>query len=302
MRIVTRPDFDGIVCAVLLKEVFSIDVPIVWVEPGDIQNHRVPIKPGDILANLPYAPGCSLWFDHHHSNRMPETVPGLFRMAPSAAGLVFEYFRERYQRDFSELVQAADKIDSADLTMAEVFYPQAHPYLLLSMTLPGHSRREEAYWNHLVDLLRRLPIEAVLQDPLVKEHCDAVCSQNESYQQVLVSHTRCEAAVAVTDFRDFHPAPDGNRFLVYALFPQTNVHMKIRYDTRDPKLVAVSVGHSIFNKTCNVDVGTLLSHYQGGGHFTVGACRFPKEFADVYIPQILAALVENRDASVHDHR
>ncbi len=301
MRIVTRPDFDGIVCAVLLKEALSIDLPILWVEPGDIQNYRVQIEPEDILANLPYAPGCSLWFDHHHSNRMPEKVPGLFRMAPSAAGLVFEYYREQFRRDFTELVRAADKIDSADLTMAEVFCPQSHPYLLLSMTLPGHSRREEAYWNHVVERLRRNPIEAVLQDPLVKEHCDAVLAQNEAYQQLLLSHTRCEASVAITDFRDMNPAPDGNRFLVYALFPQANVHMKIRYDIQKPELVAVSVGHSIFNKTCRVDVGTLLSRYQGGGHFTVGACRFPKELAEEYLPQILAALVENRNEPAPAH-
>lgn len=294
MHVVTRPDFDGVVCAVLLHDALGIREPVLWVEPGDIQNNRIAIPPGSIIANLPYAPGCALWFDHHHSNRLDHAIPGLFRMAPSAAGLVFQYYEGRFHRDFTELVQAADKIDSADLSMAEVFCPESNPYLLLSMTLPGHSRKDEAYWNHLVDRLGQAPIEAVLSDPLVQAHCSAVLAQNETFQNLLLTHTRCEGSVAITDFRSLQPAPEGNRFLVYALFPQANVHMKIRYDARNPDLIAVSVGHSIFNKTCAVDVGMLLARYQGGGHFAVGACRFPKALAETYIPQILEALVRNR--------
>jgi hypothetical protein len=300
MRIVTRPDFDGIVCAVLLKDALQIEAPILWVEPGDVQKGRFAIDAHDILANLPYASGCALWFDHHHSNRMDRPVPGLFRMAPSAAGLVYEYYRDSLHRDYAELVRAADKIDSADLTMAEVFCPEAHPYLLLSMTLPGHSRKDTTYWNHLVELLLSQGISAVLADPLVRERCDAVVAQNGAYQKLLVEHTRCEASVAITDFRDLVPAPDGNRFLVYALFPQANVHVKLRYDVNDPNLLAVSVGHSIFNKTCRVDVGMLLQRYQGGGHYTVGACRFPRQFADAYVPKILEALIENSPGTPSD--
>ena len=117
MRIVTRPDFDGIVCAVLLYETVSIDQPIKWVSPNDMQQNRVEIKKGDIIANLPYNEHCSLWFDHHFSNQLRYPVAGLFRIAPSAAGIVYEYYQNTLQDRFAELVRETDKIDDAQLSL-----------------------------------------------------------------------------------------------------------------------------------------------------------------------------------------
>ena len=138
MRIVTRPDLDGVVCAVLLKDAEKITEPVKWVQPNDIQKGLVDIRQGDIIANLPYDERCSLWFDHHYTNRITRPFKGAFELAPSAARVIFKYYKQRLQRDYSELVNEADKIDSADLSMAEVLYPEKHPYLLLSMTIFGH--------------------------------------------------------------------------------------------------------------------------------------------------------------------
>ena len=89
MRVVTRPDFDGVVCAVLLMDALQIDASILWVQPSDMQHRRVEIQEGDVIANLPYHENCSLWFDHHYSNQPEGPVKGVFKIAPSAAGVVY---------------------------------------------------------------------------------------------------------------------------------------------------------------------------------------------------------------------
>ena len=220
MRIVTRPDFDGIVCAVLLYEAENVTQGVKWVEPSEIQKRQIQISPEDILANLPYQAPAGIWFDHHISNHCDDpTVGGLFRIAPSAAGLVFEHYQNRFSRDFKELVIQADKIDAADLTLNEVRQPEKHPYILLSMTVSGRDPADEFYWNHLVDLLRRLDMADVMADPLVMERCRQVEAQNIAYRDLLMAHTQVMGHVAVSDFRQIRTPPEGNRFLVYSLFP-----------------------------------------------------------------------------------
>ena len=120
MRIITRPDFDGVVCAVLLSDALKIEKPVKWAEPNAVQRGLVDIRKGDIVANLPYHDRCTLWFDHHYTNRIYRTFNGAFKIAPSAAGIIFEYYRDSFQRDYRELVAAADKIDAAELTLDEV--------------------------------------------------------------------------------------------------------------------------------------------------------------------------------------
>jgi len=293
MRIVTRPDFDGVVCAVLLYDAERIDDPIYWVEPNDLQQGRVQIRTGDIIANLPHHPNCSLWFDHHYTNRIREPFQGAFREAPSAARIIYDYYQTRLRRDYRELVKAADKIDSADLTREEVRHPEKFDEVLLSMTVTNLEEADEAYWNHLVGLLREKSISEAMQEPRVQNRCDRVVAENRIYEEKLLQHTRVDGQVAVTDFRELEKVPSGNRFLVYSLFPQCVVHMRIRYDARERDKIVVNVGHSIFNRQCRVNVGLLLSRFGGGGHPGAGSCRFPAEKADEYLPQIRAALVRN---------
>ncbi|MEW6078073.1 MAG: exopolyphosphatase [Thermodesulfobacteriota bacterium] len=293
MRIVTRADFDSVACAALLYDVLPIDRGINWVEPHQMQKKEAVIEADDVIANLPYHENCALWFDHHYSNRIDVPFKGLFRIAPSAAGLIYEYYHDRFSRDFSELSAQADKIDSADLTQEEVLSPESHPYLLLSMTINGHDRRDMPYWNDLVRLIWKQPIGEVMADDRVDKKCRAAIQENSRYRDFLEKYTRLVGPVAVTDFRSLGKAPTGNRFLVYSLFPESVVNMRIRYDSEKRNTILVSVGHSIFNRNCRVNVGDMLSRFEGGGHAAAGACSFDAAKADDYIPKIIDILVKN---------
>jgi oligoribonuclease NrnB/cAMP/cGMP phosphodiesterase (DHH superfamily) len=295
MRIVTRPDFDGVVCAVLLYDVLDITEPIKWVEPNDLQKGRVEIRKDDIIANLPYDQKCALWFDHHYTNRITTPFEGSFKIAPSAAGIIFEHYKEQFKNDFSALVQAADKIDSADLTLDEVLHPEKYNYIMLSMTISNGEEAEEAYWNLLVELLRKLDIQQVLEDPEIYKHCQSMLVQDEIYIAYLEENTKLIKHVAITDFRPFTKPPGGNRFLVYSLFPDSYVNAKIRYEDSTRKRVVVSVGHSIFNPQCNVNVGLMLAEFEGGGHPGAGSTRFQASKAKKYIPKILETLLKNKN-------
>lgn len=294
MRIVTRPDFDGIVCAVLLREALGVRDPVKWVEPGALQNGLVEIRKGDIIANLPYRDNCTLWFDHHYTNRIFRSFRGLFRIAPSAAGLIYEYYQDRYTRDYRELVAATDKIDAADLTLEQVLHPEKYDYVLLSMTVFNGDHSDEPYWNRLVELIGKYDIQTVLEDLDVKQHCKEVIQQNERYTGYLAENTRLEKNVTITDFRHLAPTPVGNRFLVYSLFPDSYVNVRIAYEDKDRQMVVVNVGHSIFNPACQVNAGLLLTDFDGGGHRGAASTRFHCRRAEEIIPQIIDALQQNK--------
>jgi oligoribonuclease NrnB/cAMP/cGMP phosphodiesterase (DHH superfamily) len=294
MRIVTRPDFDGVVCAALLHEVEDITEPVKWVEPNDMQTDRVEIRSTDIIANLPYNENCALWFDHHFTNRIDTPFEGTFKPAPSAARIIYEYYKGQFEKDFRLLVEAADRIDAAELSLDEVQHPEKYDWVMLSLTISNQDEPDEPYWNRLVDLVRRKEIAEIMADPEVSKRCEETVAQNRVYQELLKEHTRMQGPVAVTDFRPLGKAPAGNRFLVYALFPEAVVHARIRYDGKDRKRIVVNVGHSIFNRNCKVNVGLLLSEFEGGGHPGAGSCRFPTDKADAYLPQIIGTLVRNQ--------
>jgi len=293
MRIVTRPDFDGVVCAALLYEAEDITEPVEWAEPSDMQKGMIEIRPGDIIANLPYNERCSLWFDHHYTNTINKSFNGVFKIAPSAAGIVFGYYQNKLKQNYRELIKETDKIDSANLSMDEVLHPENYPYILLSMTISGRNKADRAYWNRVVDLIRRCEIGAIIKDQRVEERCRTVNSNNKKYKELLKKHTRIKNNVSITDFRSLNKTPDGNRFLAYSLFPESVVNVKIRYDDKERQIIALSVGHSIFNKNCNVNVGLLLSGFEGGGHHGAAACRFHVSKADDYIPEIIDILIKN---------
>lgn len=295
MRIITRADFDGVVCAALLYEAENITEPVKWVEPNDMQMGLVDVRAGDIIANLPYDDRCTLWFDHHHTNRIDTPFEGAFKIAPSAARVIFDYYKNSFRRDYTELIKQTDKIDAADLSMDEVLYPERYGVVLLSMTVLGRDGHEEGYWNRLVHLLRNSDIDEILENPEVKANCDAAKEKNKLYKDLLLQNTRVEEHISITDFRGFDKAPSGNRFLVYSMFPQTVVSVTIRYDDKDKKRLAVSVGHSIFNRSCNVNVGRMLTAFGGGGHRAAASCRFDAQKAEDYIPKIIRILLKNED-------
>nr|WP_299977860.1 exopolyphosphatase [Desulfobacula sp.] len=296
MRIVTRPDFDGIVCAVLICQAENIDTDIYWVEPSEIQTGKASILKGDILANLPYSPNCNLWFDHHISNKPQKDFKGGFEIAPSAAGVVYKYYKKQDKLDnhFDELVFHTDIIDSADLNQDQVRYPEKYPYIVLSMTIRNQDYKDVPYWNKLVGLLMGTDIDHVLEDLEVKKRCSRVVVENAAYKKHLLKHTKILHNISITDFRSLDTVPDGNRFLTYSLFPESIASVKIRFDGPEHKHVLLSIGHSLFNRQCHVNIGNLLARFGGGGHAGAGGCSLKSEVADNAIEQILEILFQNK--------
>ena len=296
MRLVTRGDLDGLTCAVLLSLNEEID-SISLIHPQDISDGRADIRPGDIIANLPYHPGCAMWFDHHlhtaTANIPAEAFRGVFAQAPSAARLVYKYYGgEAAMPQFAELVRETDRLDSANLAPADVLDPQS--YIKLGFTIDGRTGLGtfERYFLHLVELLRaETPISAILDDPAVKKRCDLLDSESERFCQELRGHSRVDGNVVVTDFRELDHAPIGNRFLIYALYPEINVSVRIHWGPNRafPMLL---LGHSIFRRTCRTNVGELAARYGGGGHQGAGSIPLMEE-PDQQIRMIVSELKAN---------
>jgi nanoRNase/pAp phosphatase (c-di-AMP/oligoRNAs hydrolase) len=274
MRLVTRGDLDGLTCAVLLTLNEDID-SIVLIHPQDITEGRADIRPGDVIANLPYHPNCEMWFDHHLHTATPHVPMGFkgrFAEAPSAAGLVYDYYGgESAMPQFAELVRETDRLDSANLTPGDVLMPER--YIKLGFTIDGRTGLGtfEKYFLHLVELLRSgASIDEVMKDPSVKKRSEMLDSESELFAAELRSHSRVDGNVVITDFRDLDHTPIGNRFLVYALFPEVNVSVRIHWGP-NRSFPMLLLGHSIFNRTCRTNVGELAARYGGGGHKGAGS-------------------------------
>jgi len=295
MRIVTRPDFDGIVCAALLMEVLDITEPVLWVEPVKINNREVEIKDGDILANLPYDERCSLWFDHHFTNSVNADFKGEFRLAPSAAGIIYDYYKDDFKKNFNKLIRETDRIDSARLTQEEILLPKTNPFVLLSFTIKGNNLVNEAYWNNVVKLIRTKEIEEIIDDTDVKLRIKMEIENDLRYKEYLIEHTTVEEGVSITDFRPFVSVPSGNRFLVFSLFPDTYANIKIRNSDDKDRKVILSAGHSIFNRKCRVHCGKLVSRFGGGGHFGAGSCSCDEAAFEKSKGIIISTLVQNAE-------
>jgi hypothetical protein len=234
---------------------------------------------------------------------------GGFRLAPSAARVVYEYYMEAGNRhkatgksDGEEgelflaserikfLLQDADKIDAGQLTREDVLNPQG--YVLVSMTTDGRYAEDEPYWLRIIDLLRDKSLEETMDDAEVKRRCQKVLAFQEKLRAILLANTTLKRNVIYVDLRQVHDLPDGNRFLLFTLFPQGNIAVKVSYDTQRADTTAISVGYNIFNKTATVNVGELLQRYGGGGHKVVGSCRVPNDKAEQAIQEIVAAVTE----------
>ena len=311
MRLVTRADFDGLVCGALVTKFEKID-SYLFVEPKFMQDGLVEVRSGDIITNLPYHPNCTLWFDHHITNTMPDfdkpIMPGKggFRLAPSAARVVYEYYAETSKSSDREsaarlqflntervkyLLQEADKIDAGQLTREDVLHPQG--YVLISMTTDGHFAEDEPYWLRIIELLRERSLDETLKDSEVTRRCQQVLDSQEKLRKILLERTTLKGNVIYVDLRGIKNIPDGNRFLLFTLFPEGNIAVKVSDDVQRENTTAISVGYNIFNKTSTVNVGELLHRYGGGGHKVVGSCRIPNNKAEQAIKEIVDAVTES---------
>lgn len=293
MRLITRGDLDGLACAVIITTFEDIS-KIVLVHPQDITDRRAEVTADDIIANLPYHPECALWFDHHlltQSNRKPpENFNGRYAQAPSAAQLVWEHYGKDPR--FTQLVEETNRLDSATLERSDVTGPQG--YILLGFTLDSRTGLGafEFYFRECVDWVKAMPVEEVLRQPLVAERVRRMRDEDAAFRKSLEANSRQDGNVIITDFRGEFMPPVGNRFLIYTLFPEANVSVRIHWGPNQDFAV-VAVGHSIFNRTCKTRVGDLMSRYGGGGHVGAGSTPIPVDSAEEKIQEILDTLKSN---------
>lgn len=294
MRLVTRGDLDGLVAAVLITTMEQVDT-LELIHPQDITDGKFEVKRGDILSNLPYHPACSMWFDHHElteSNRKPPKVfRGRHALMPSVARVVLEHYQSEKLSRFEPLVAETDRFDSAQLTIDDISDPQGA--ILLGFTIDPRTGLgiDTGLFAELVEKLKTTGLDAVLATPEIARRV-ALCRENDiAALHALRDHSRTDGNVIITDFRSAEKPPVGNRFLIYLVHPEGNVSIRAQWGPRK-EFVAVTVGHSILNRTCITDIGRLCSDFGGGGHHGAGACTFLPEEADSGLSKIVLRLKE----------
>ena len=301
MRLITRSDFDGLACAVLLKEAGVID-HWKFAHPKDLQDGLVEVTGDDCLANVPYVPGCGLWFDHHSSEMERLALSGKYegesRIAPSCARIIYEYYggKARFPR-FDDMMVAVDKVDSANLTREEILSPTG--WVLLGFIMDprtglGRWRNftisNYALMEKLIDCCRTMNIDEIFALPDVLERKEIYFEQAEKFIEMIKAHTRTEKDVIISDLRGVDPIYSGNRFIIYSLYPEQNISCWI-VSGKGGMGCSCAVGYSVLNRTSDVDVGSLMLKYGGGGHKAVGTCQFSDEVMDEQIPKLIADLV-----------
>nr|CRH05200.1 Conserved protein of unknown function [Candidatus Magnetococcus massalia] len=303
-RLVTRSDFDGLVCAVLLKELEMID-DIKFVHPKDMQDGKIEITAQDITTNLPYVEGVHLAFDHHASEliRRGEAKPEnhiIDPHAPSAARVVYKYFggSEAFPRISHELMSAVDKGDAAMFTEEEILHPKGWDllnFLMDARTGLGRFRsfRISNYqlMMHLIDYCRDHTIEEIIEVPDVKERVDLYFEHEAKFKDQIRRCSTVHNNLVILDLRNEETIFAGNRFMIYALYPDTNISIHVLWGFKRQNTV-FAIGKSIINRTSNTHVGELALKYHGGGHRNAGTCQVANDRAE----EVLGELTEQINA------
>lgn len=299
-RLVTRSDFDGLVTAVLFKELDMID-EIAFVHPKDMQDGKVAITGRDITTNLPYVEGCHLAFDHHHSETLRVGKRDNYVIddkAPSAARVVYDYYggRQAFPRIADDMMVAVDRADTANWEMSDVLEPKRWPLLSFIMDArTGLGRfREFRISNYqlmmeLIELCRSKSVDEILAAPDVKERVDLYQAQAPLFKGQLQKCGALHGDVVTLDLREEETIHAGNRFMIYALFPTSKVSIHIMWG-RDKKNVVLACGRSIFDRSSTVDIGALMLKHGGGGHPAAGTCQVDAAEVEATLPEIIKAL------------
>lgn len=298
-RLLTRSDMDGLVCAVLLKEMGMLG-EIVFHHPKDVQDGKVAVTTDDIITNLPYVPGCGLCFDHHASeavrNDGKATPNYILRPdAKSAARVVYDHYggAARFPRISNEMMEAVDKADSAGFSADDVLNPKGWELLSFLMDArTGLGRfREFRVSNYqlmmmLIDRCRDLSIEQILALPDVKERVDLFFAQHELFRAQIQRIAQVHRNLVVLDLRNEEAIYAGNRFVVYAMYPQCDISLHVMWG-REKLNTVYTVGKSIFDRGNRVNVGLLMLSHGGGGHNAAGTCQGGNDAAEAMKAELI---------------
>lgn len=299
-RLVTRSDFDGLVCAMLLKELGEID-EITFVHPKDVQDGKIDITSNDITTNLPFDSRVGLAFDHHESELLrvdPEVAKDRFIIegeAKSAARVVYNYYggKDTFKRVSEEIMEAVDKGDSADFTVDEILNPSGWVlinYIMDARTGLGrfHDFRISNYqlMMELIDYCVEHTIDEVLDHPDVKERVDLYFEQQKLFKEQLERIVKVNGKVAVMDLRNEDTIYAGNRFMIYAMYPDVEISIHVAWGFKKQN-TAVMIGKSIVNRNSDFNIGNLCLEYGGGGHANAGTCQIDNDLVDKELPTII---------------
>ncbi|CAO3372458.1 exopolyphosphatase [Azospirillum argentinense] len=299
-RLVTRSDFDGLVCAVLLKELGILD-EIKFVHPKDMQDGKVEISDRDITTNLPYVPGVHLAFDHHLSEtiRVGKRDNHIIEPdAPSAARVVYNYYggKERFPTISDAMMAAVDQADSAQYGIEDILKPQGWTLLNFIMDArTGLGRfRDFRISNYqlmmeLIDCCRNHGIEEILALPDVKERVDLYTEHEAKFSDQLARCSTIRGNVVVIDLRREETIYAGNRFMIYAMYPESNVSIHVLWGLKQQNTV-LACGKSIINRSSRTNIGPLMLEYGGGGHEAAGTCQVDNDKAETVLEEIVARM------------
>ena len=303
-RLVTRSDMDGLVCAVLLNELDMID-EIKFVHPKDVQDGIIDINSNDITTNLPYVEAAHLAFDHHDSEitRVGEKKDNhiIDPKAPSAARVVYDHFggKEVFGGISEDMMHAVDKADSAQYELEDILKPKGWELLSFLMDARTGLGRFRTFrvsnYNLMMDLIeycRNHDIDEILALPDVKERVDLYFEHQEKFKEQIRRCTTIHNNLAVLDLREEETIYSGNRFMIYALFPESNISMHVLWGKMKQNTV-FAVGKSIINRSSKTDIGLLMLEYGGGGHEAAGTCQIETAKAEQVKAELIQKLVED---------
>jgi nanoRNase/pAp phosphatase (c-di-AMP/oligoRNAs hydrolase) len=300
-RLVTRSDFDGLVCAVLLKDLDMID-EIKFVHPKDMQDGKIEITNNDITTNLPYVEGAYLAFDHHLSetirNQDIQNNHIIDPEAPSAARVLFKYYggKEKFTAISEAMMDAVDKSDSAQFAKEEVLHPEN--WVLLNFLMDARTGlgrfRDFRISNYqlmmqLIDYCKAHSIEEILNLPDVKERVDLYFEQEEKFKDQIQRCAKAYQNLVVLDLRNEEVIYAGNRFMIYALFPECNISIHVLWGLKQQNTV-LAVGKSIFKKDSQTNIGELMLKYGGGGHQNAGTCQIQNDQAEEVLKELITQI------------
>ena len=300
-RLVTRSDFDGLVCAVLLKHLDMID-DIKFVHPKDMQDGKIEISKRDITTNLPYVAGAHLVLDHHLSETVRNTGERpnhiIHPTAPSAARVVYDHFggRKVFPAEWDEMMLAVDKADAAQFSREDILHPKDWEllnFLMDSRTGLGRFRDFRiSNYNLMMDLIdycKNHTIDQIMSLPDVKERVDMYFEHEDKFKEQLKRCASVHKNLVVLDLRNEEIIYAGNRFMIYALFPEANISIHVLWGLKNQNTV-FATGKSILDRSSKTNVGDLMLQYGGGGHQAAGTCQVDNDKAAAVLQELIARI------------